>query len=156
MQPYFRDAVPSDLRAIATIVRSASFDGERLDADALAETLAEIERDEHHYVLVAEYAAQIGAVLQLLVYPALHRPGRCAEIVLLEAAEPFRTSGIAAMLLEHAFERCRDLGVDWMQVRSSTVRRDDHPFWDRAGFIHLDHGYARPLDRLRIRRRSSA
>jgi GNAT superfamily N-acetyltransferase len=147
MQPYFRDAVPGDLPAIGTILRGASFDGERIAPDALRATLADIERDDHNYVLVAEYDVQIVAVLQFMAFPELHRGGRTAEIVSLEVAVPFRTSGIGSMLLDHAIDRCCDLGCRWMQVRSSTVRRDEHPFWERAGFIHLERGYARPLDR---------
>ena len=145
MQPYFRDAVPGDLPAIATILRAASYDGEQLHPRQIEHALAEIEHADHHYVLVAEYAGHIGAVLQFLAFPQLHRPGRCAEVVALEVADVFRTTGIGSMLLEHAVERCRDLGCTRIQVRSGGTRTDDHPFWERAGFVHLERGYARPI-----------
>lgn len=145
MQPYFRDAVPSDLPAIGAILRAASYDGETLPPRSIADALGEIDRSDHHYVLVAEYGGAIGAVLQFLAFPQLHRHGMCADIVALEVADPFRTTGIGTMLLEHAFDRCRDLGCSRVQVRSAGIRGDDHPFWERAGFVHLERGYARPV-----------
>jgi GNAT superfamily N-acetyltransferase len=50
------------------------------------------------------------------------------------------------MLLEHAGERARDLGCRRLQVLSSTAQTDEHPFWERNGFVQLDRGYVRPLD----------
>ena len=150
MQPYFRDAVRDDIPAIATILRDRARE-EGADPAALVgsfrDALAEIDRSEGNYVLVGEYDNQIGAVLQLVAFRQLHRAGdRCGEIVALEVAEAFKTSGIGAMLLEHAIERARDLGCKRLQVVSSTARSGEHPFWERAGFIHLDRGYARPLN----------
>lgn len=145
MQPYFRDAVPSDLPAIATILRAATYDGGSLDPRQIGTALAEIDHSDHHYVMVAEYGGYLGAVVQFLAFPQLHQPGRCADIVALEVAEQFRTSGIGSMLLEHAIERCRDLGCTRVQVRSAGNRTDAHPFWERAGFVHLERGYARPV-----------
>lgn len=145
MQPYFRDAVPGDLPAISAILRAASYDGEMLQPRQIEAALAEIEQTDHHYVLVAEYDRHIGAVLQFVAFPQLHRHGRCADIVALEVADAFRTTGIGTMLLEHAAERSRDLGCTRIQVRSGGTRTDDHPFWERAGFVHLERGYARAL-----------
>lgn len=149
MQPYFRDAVRDDIPAIATILRDRA-EREGRDTSTLVtsfrDALSEIDRADGNYVLVGEYDNQIGAVLQFVAFRRLdHGGGRKCEIVLLEVAEPFKTSGIDAMLLDHALARARDLGCSQVQVLSSTARADEHPFWERSGFIHLDRGYVRPL-----------
>ena len=150
MQAYFRDAVGTDLPALGALLRGSgtidtgpagSMSGSYRDA------LADIDRTDGNYLLVAEYDRQIVAVLQLIAYRHLHeRGGRTAPIVLLRVAEEFRTSGVDGMLVDHAVGRARDLGCRRLQAMSSTARSDEHTFWERAGFVQIDRGYARPLD----------
>jgi hypothetical protein len=55
MQAYFRDAVPSDLPAIAAILRSASHLGDLEDQEQLGsyrDALTEIDRTDGNYLLV--------------------------------------------------------------------------------------------------------
>jgi GNAT superfamily N-acetyltransferase len=149
MQPYFRDAVRGDIPAIAAIVRDNA-GGHEIDPRSLIgsyrDALTEIDRAEGNYVLVAEYDNQIGAALQMFAFRHLQLAGgRCAEIAMLYTARSFRTSGIGAMLLDHAIDRARDLDCRRIQVLSSTARPDEHPFWERAGFVQLDRGYVRTL-----------
>jgi len=148
MQPYFRDAVRTDLPAIGAILRGVEPDA----ADATPpvgsyrDALAEIDRTDGNYVLVAEYDSQIVAVLQLLAYRQLHdRGGRTAQIVMLRVADAYKTTGVGAMLLDHAGERASDLGCRRLQVLSSTARTDEHTFWERSGFVQLERGYVRTL-----------
>lgn len=149
MQPYFRDAVRDDVPAIATILHDTGPHGDFEQAGSVetcCRALAEIDRRDGNYVLVAEYDGRIGAVLQLLTFSRLHGGGgRTAQIVALHVADAFRTTGIGGLLLEHAIGRAHDLGCDRLCVSVSTARRDEHPFWERAGFVHVDRGYARPL-----------
>lgn len=151
MQPYFRDAVGTDLPAIAAILRGAG----GVDADdtpsggIYRDALGEIDRTDGNYVLVAEYDNQIVALLQMAAFRQIHdRGGRAAHIVALRVAEQFRTSGVGSMLLDHAGERARDLGCRHLQVMCSTGNTDEHTFWERAGFVQLDRGYVRPLGSL--------
>lgn len=155
MQPYFRDAVQGDLAAIATILRSsAPHDAAQQQAGpgSYRRVLEGIDRRPGCHLLVAEYDNQIGAVLEMVVFPTLSPPGTTAEIVGLWTAEAFRTSGLGGMLLDHAIERADDLGCTRLQVMASGSRRQEHAFWERAGFIHLDVGYVRttrePLRRI--------
>ena len=149
MQPYFRDAVPSDLPAIAAILRSASHQGDLEDQEHLApyrDALTEIDRSDANYLLVAEYDQQITALIQLLAFRHIHHGGgRTAQVVAMHVAERLRTTGIGGMLLDHAIERAQDLGCRRLQVLSSTARTDEHPFWERHGFVQLDRGYVRTL-----------
>jgi GNAT superfamily N-acetyltransferase len=149
MQAYFRDAVPSDIPAIAAILRSASHLSDlehREQLGSYRDALIEIDRTDGNYLLVAEYDRQITALIQLLAFRHIHHGGgRTAQIVAMHVAEPFRTTGINGMLLDHAAERARDLGCRRLQVLSSTARTDDHPFWERNGFVQLDRGYVRTL-----------
>ena len=151
MQPYFRDAVGSDLPAIGAILRGTSSPADGGSASppigSYRDSLAEIDRTDGNYVLVAEYDNQIVAVLQMLAFRHLHdRGGRTAQIALLRVAEEFRTSGVGSMLLDHAADRADDLGCGRLQVTASTAATDEHHFWERAGFVHLDRGYVRSLD----------
>lgn len=149
VQPYFRDAVPGDIPAISAILRSATHLADRDQGEHTTiylEALAEIDRTDGNYVLVAEYDNQIGAMLQMLAFRHLHhRGGRTAEIVAMHVAESFRTSGIGGMLVDHAIDRSRDLGCRRLQVLSSTALSSEHLFWERHGFVQLDRGYVTAL-----------
>ncbi len=150
MQPYFRDAVRGDLGAIAAILRASSPHDpatQRATAESYGRLLDEIDRNDGCYLLVAEYDRQIGAVLEMTVFPTLQGCGRTAEIVGLWTAETFRTSGIDGMLLDRAVDRARDLGCERVQVMAAGSHRTEHAFWERAGFIHLDAGYVRTPER---------
>ena len=150
MQAYFRDAVGTDLPALGALLRgSGSVDSgpDSSTSGSYHDALAEIDRTDGNYVLVAEYDRQIVAMLQLVAYRQLHeRGGRTAPIVLLRVAEEFRTSGVNGMLVDHAVGRARDLGCRRVHAMCSTAAGDEHSFWERAGFVQLDRGYARPLD----------
>jgi len=149
MQPYFRDAVPGDLSAIAVVLRQAGDEANASDRPlgSYRDALSEIDRALGNYVLVAEYDGEIGAVLQMITFRHLqNRGGRTAQIISLHVADRFKTSGIDGMLLDHAVERARDLDCHRLQVLSSTARTDEHSFWERHGYVQLDRGYVRPLD----------
>lgn len=153
MQPYFRDAVRGDLSAIATILRSTAPHDEaqqRATSGSYRRTLDEIDRQDGCYLLVGEYDRQIGAVLEMVVFPTLSGPGHTAEIVGLWIAEPFRTSGLDSMLLDHAVARADDLGCTRIQVLAAGSQRHEHAFWERSGFVHLDAGYVR-TSQVRLR-----
>ncbi len=148
MQPYFRDAVATDIPAIGAILRGADAgDGDETPpVGSYRNALTEIDRSDGNYVLVAEYDSQIVATLQMLAFRHLHdRGGRTAQIVLLQVAAEFRTSGIGSMLLDHAADRARDLGCRRLQVMCSTSAADEHHFWERSGFVQLDRGYVRHI-----------
>ncbi len=146
MQPYFRDAVSTDLPAIGAILRSAGATSPDAPVGSYRDALSEIDRTDGNYVLVAEYDRQIVAFLQLLAFRQLHDRGvRTAKVVLLRIAEEFRTSGVGGMLLDHAAERARDLGCRRLEVTISTAATDEHHVWERNGFVHVDRGYVRPL-----------
>lgn len=122
--------------------------GARGDAvEAYRAALAEIDRTDGNYVLVAEYDSQIIAVAQLVSFRRLDQCGRrAAELVSLHVAEPFRTSGIAGMLVDHVAERAAELGCRDLRVVSRTAGSGEHAAWERWGFVHLDRGYVRVLD----------
>lgn len=163
VQPYFRDAVPGDLAAIATIVRAAAPHDpatQSATAESYRRALAQIERLDGSYLLVAEYDNRLAAALHLMTYPVVHGADRIAQVVGLWVAEPFRASGIDTMLLDHALERADDLDCARMQVMANGAHRAERSFWERAGFIHLDAGYVRsvgdrtPLGRERPHQRA--
>ncbi len=157
MQPYFRDAVRGDLNAIATILREESPqdpDTARATAGQYERALEEIDRQEGSYLLVAEYANRLGAVVHLVTFPIIHGgTGRHAEIAGVWVADAFRHTGIDAMLVDHALARAVDLGCEDVHVLAMGTRSGRHSFWERAGFIHIAAGYVRSaIGRPRLRR----
>lgn len=149
MQAYFRDAVGTDLPAIGAILRGTTQTATSDDTPtgSYRDALTEIDRTEGSYVLVAEFDRQIVAVLQLVTFRHLRdRGARTAQVVLLQVAEEFRTTGIAGMLIDHAAGRAADLGCRKLVALTSTAATDEHHAWERAGFVHLDRGYVRQLD----------
>lgn len=154
MQPYFRDAVRGDLAAIATILRAAAPHDDlqqQATPGAYRRTLDQIDRHDGCFLLVGEYDRQIGAVLEMVVFPTLSGPSQTAEIVGLWTAPTFATSGLDGMLVDHAIARADDLGCGRVQVMAAGSRRQEHAFWERAGFVHLDAGYVR-TSRTALRR----
>lgn len=148
MQSYFRDAVGTDLPAIGAILRGAarSSSDDTPPNGSYRDALAEIDRTDGNYVLVAEYDRQIIAVLQMLAYRALHDRGRrTAQIVLVRVAGEFRTTGVRDMLIDHAAGRALDLGCRQLVAFTNMDSTNDHHTWERAGFIHVDRGYIRQL-----------
>lgn len=145
VQPYFRDAVPGDLPAITAVVRGAP-PNDAADRPATPawsrRVLTEIDRRDDSFVLVAEFDGQIGSILQLVVFPTLSG-GTTAQVAGLWTADRFRTSGIDALLLDHAVARADDLGCTRVQVMAAAWRRHERSFWERSGFVHLDAGYVR-------------
>jgi GNAT superfamily N-acetyltransferase len=153
VQPYFRDAVDGDVHAITTIMRGvAPHDPAHQQAtpETYRRLLDEIDHLDGCYLLVGEYAGELGAVLQLVVFPTLIGVGRTAELVGPWVAERYRTSGMAGMLLDHALARADDLGCVRIQVMANSAHRAERSFWERAGFVHADAGYVR--DRSSTRR----
>ena len=116
--------------------------------------LEEIDRHEGSYLLVAEYGNRLGAVVHLVTFPIMHGGGgRHAEIVGVWCADAFRSTGIDAMLVDHALARADDLGCEHVHVLANGARTGRHSFWERAGFIHLAAGYRRTVvERPRLRR----
>lgn len=146
MQPYFRDAVGSDLPAIAAILRGRDPGDPPPNPGLLRDALAEIDRTHGSYVLVAEFDRQIVALLHLVVHRHLHDgAGRTARIVRLAVAPEFRTSGVNGMLIDHAAARAHDLGCRRLEAGAATSANDAHHTWERAGFVHLDRGYVRSV-----------
>jgi GNAT superfamily N-acetyltransferase len=162
MQPYLRDAVGGDLSAIAAILRVAAIErderGVVVDrgrghdlagppaASAYREALAEIDRTEGNYVLVAEVDGLITAFCQLVTYRHLHaRGGRTGELVALHVADPFRTSGIADLLLEHAAGRAREIGCRRLRVEADHATIRDDGLWERHGFVSIGRALERVL-----------
>ena len=145
MQLYIRDAVGTDLPAIGAILRDNGLDG---SGDALRrEALAEIDRTDGSYVLVAEYDSQIVAALHLVVFRRLDAAaGKTAQITLLAVANGFRTSGVHEKLIDHAAGRASDIGCRELLAFVGTSDADEHPRWERAGFVHLQRGYVRRTD----------
>lgn len=57
-----------------------------------------------------------------------------AELETLSVLPEHRGAGIGSALIEAAWERLDELGVEEMQVTTTTTNVDSHLFYERQGF----------------------
>lgn len=149
MQPYFRDAVQDDIPALAAILISAD-GGPRVDSPAQLgpyhDALAEIDRTDGSYLLVAEYDGETVAVAHLTTFRRFHhRVLRHAELSAILVAKRFGNSHVDGLLLEHAVERARDLGCQRVVALTNASPGSEHTLLERHGFFAAVRGYERVL-----------
>ena len=105
--------------------------------EQMEDRLRRVEREPGHAVFVAEtpQARVIGwihvFIRQLLV------TDREAEVGGLIVEEPFRQSGVGAMLLKEAERWAAQQDCAAMRVRSNVVRDDAHGFYAQAGYTAI-------------------
>jgi GNAT superfamily N-acetyltransferase len=97
-------------------------------------------------VLVAERAAEVVGVCQLIVFRHLQGHGSlCAEVESMHVHPEHRDGGVGAALLAAAVARARALGCYRVQLTSNTARLHAHRFYERHGFVPSHVGFKLPL-----------
>ena len=74
--------------------------------------------------------------------------GRRCEILGLVVDEEYRATGIGRSLVERVEQWARSRDLLQMAVRSSVLRLESHPFYERLGYrrVKTQHSYRKELD----------
>ncbi len=143
----FRDAVPSDLPFIITLVVEDSVITTNDDAtDAMAPeylaALAAVDADPNQRMIIAELDGEAVGTLQLTFIPGLMRRGmwRCL-VEQVHIAAPHRSKGLGGRMIEWAIEESRARGCGMVQLTSNKKRLDAHRFYRRLGFAQSHEGF---------------
>lgn len=75
--------------------------------------------------------------------------GRGARSLVVEGvqvAAHARSRGIGAVMVHHAIEEARGLGVSKVRLTSNVARLDAHRFYERLGFTCSHAGFSMKLD----------
>ena len=94
-------------------------------------------RDPDTFFVVAEAAGEAVGYAFVTVGPgyASWRTGeRLAELETLSVLPERRGDGIGAALIEAAWKRLAELGVEDLQITTTTTNVDSHRFYEREGF----------------------
>ena len=113
---------------------------------AYAAAFAEIDRDEHQYLAVAEVDGEVVGTLQLTLIPGLSRRGGTRALIeAVRVRSDRRGSGLGRELAQWAVDRARDEGAIMVQLTSDASRADAHRFYERLGFAATHVGLKLPL-----------
>lgn len=150
MQLYLRDALPSDVDDLVTLMLSGQLRDHEVESEergGYLDALREIDERDDSYLLVAELGGRVVGMLQLFTFRHFqHRGGRCAEIESMHVAESMRGKGVGARLLGHAVRRARELGCYRIQLTSNSARADAHRFYEAHGFTATHVGFKRYVE----------
>jgi N-acetylglutamate synthase-like GNAT family acetyltransferase len=125
-----RVATAQDAEAITTLINSAfrPAEGFLLDRDRIdTETVRSLQKKGHFVV------AEDGADVAGCVYLELR--GDRAYLGLLSVDPKRQKAGIGSMLMEHAEDQCSEAGCRFMDLRIINLRKDNHAFYSRRGYI---------------------
>jgi len=99
--------------------------------------LERIERDDGHFVGVAEFedGRVVGWIHVCVSYLIESNPR--AEIGGLVVDEARRGSGVGKLLMQHAEDWARSKRLEAVYLRSNVIRRDAHRFYERLGYKNI-------------------
>ena len=126
----FRTATNSDAKHVVDLINSAfrraeSFiiDRDRIDLDSVQSLFAKGE------FLVAEDDDELAAC----VYLELR--GERAYLGLLSVSPERQKAGVGSMLMNEAERRCAQAGCRFMDLKIIDLRKDNHAFYKRRGYV---------------------
>ena len=139
MALHIRVAKPEEAERLVPLINAAFvkaegyiIDRDRVDLELIQSLLAKGE------FLIAED----GAALAGCVY--LERRGDRAYLGLLSVAPERQKSGIGSMLMREAEQRCAKAGCRFMDLRIIDLRKDNHAFYKRRGYVETGTEPFRP------------
>jgi GNAT superfamily N-acetyltransferase len=142
----FRRADLQDLPAIVRLLANDPLGSRRESytsplSAAYLEAFAEIDRDPHNELVVAEHAGEVIGVLQLTYIRYLtFQGGRRAQIEGVRVDQRYRGQGIGRMLFQWAIERARQEGCHLVQLTTNKERPEALEFYLQFGFTNTHEG----------------
>ncbi|QCI68964.1 GNAT family N-acetyltransferase [Phreatobacter stygius] len=153
--PDLRPAMAADVAAIAALIAmgGAADAADRVAAEAearhpaYAEAFDRIRSSAANHLFVAEQAGRVIGTYQLTVLPGIAQRGRIrGKIESVHVDPELRGGGIGAIMMRHAVEQARALGVGLLELSSDKRRGAAHRFYERLGFARSHEGFKMVLD----------
>lgn len=155
---HFRSARPDDLPAVVRLLADDDLGRQREDTDVdtasgavpdyYRAAFAEIARDEHNDLIVAERDGAVVATLQITYIPSLtHRGGERAQIEGVRVAASERGQGLGRLLFEWVIAQAEARGCRMVQLTTDKRRPDAHRFYAALGFQPTHEGMKLMLPR---------
>lgn len=150
-----RPAIAADVPRIAALIAmgnaSKPMDAAGAEAEGrlpvYAEAFGRIAASNVNHLFVAEQVGKVIGTYQLSVLPGIAERGRTRGKIESVHVDPgLRGSGIGAMMMRHAIETARSLGVGLLELSSNKARKDAHRFYERLGFSRSHEGFKLALD----------
>jgi len=141
-----RRAGVEDLPAIVAMLADDALGAAREDPSVplnprYLQAFEAIDRDANQFLAVVERAGAVIGCMQLTFLPGLSRRGAWrGQIEGVRVAASERGSGVGAVMMEWAAERCRERGCDILQLTTDKSRADAHRFYERLGFRATHEG----------------
>jgi GNAT superfamily N-acetyltransferase len=144
-----RRARREDVPAIVALLAADPL-GEHREAPgdpAYVAAFAEVDKDPHQLLVVAEAGGEVVGTLQLTVIPGLSRRGmRRAQLEAVRVREDQRGNGVGGELLGWAIDEARRRGCGLVQLTTDVTRTDAHRFYRQLGFQPSHIGMKLPLE----------
>ncbi len=114
---------------------------------AYAEAFARVAASEANHLFVAEADGRVVGTYQLTVLPGIAERGRTrGKIESVHVDPTLRGTGVGAVMMRHALEVARQVGIGLIELSSNKSRTDAHRFYERLGFAKSHEGFKMVLD----------
>lgn len=150
-----RRAVAADVPVVAALIAMGAPAGapDRAAAEvearhpAYAAAFAVVEASPANHLFVAEREGRIVGTYQLSTLPGIAQRGRLrGKIESVHVDPEIRSSGVGAVMMAHAVETAKALGVGLLELSSDKRRTAAHRFYERLGFARSHEGFKMVLD----------
>lgn len=153
--PVLREATAADVPRIAALIAmgnaarpmdpAAAAEEGRLPV--YAEAFRRVADSGANHLFVAELDGRVVGTYQLTVLPGIAERGRNRGKIESVHVDPvLRGSGIGGVMMRHAIEVARELGIGLLELSSNKSRTDAHRFYERLGFAKSHEGFKMVLD----------
>ncbi|WP_215907026.1 GNAT family N-acetyltransferase [Phreatobacter aquaticus] len=114
---------------------------------AYAAAFAVVDASPTNHLFVAERDGQVVGTYQLSTLPGIAQRGRIrGKIESVHVDPAIRSSGVGAVMMAHAVETAKALGVGLLELSSDKRRTAAHRFYERLGFARSHEGFKMVLD----------
>jgi GNAT superfamily N-acetyltransferase len=150
-----REARAEDVPRIAALIAmgnaSRPMTAEEAEAEGrlpvYGEAFARVAASEANHLFVAEQDGRVIGTYQLTVLPGIAERGRTrGKIESVHVDPALRGTGVGAVMMRHALEVARQVGIGLIELSSNKSRTDAHRFYERLGFAKSHEGFKMVLD----------
>ncbi|MGO8838706.1 MAG: GNAT family N-acetyltransferase [Limisphaerales bacterium] len=124
----------ANLQDVAAIARLSDELGYPCDPATMETRVRKVTRQNHHLLLVAQNdRGEVCGWLHAFAADSIESGFR-VEISGLVAAKAAQRSGVGSRLVEAAERWAREIGAEFVSVRSTVNRKASHPFYRKLGY----------------------